>query len=113
MSYHTDIILITEDDEIEKIRPLNDYLDQYKEKLYQVNGFQEGGNRLSCCLSVWFANVNKLDRDEFMKVFYNIRWQWSEVVQLLLRGEQDDRFTVYVPDHRLMTHQDQRAKEGE
>ena len=39
--------------------------------------------------------VNYLDIDEFMRLFYDIEWQYPDCLQLMLKEERDELFTVH------------------
>ncbi len=102
MSHVTDIILITfiDDGGIEDAHPnvdlLNEYLTQHNHgQLIKVDGYAVGHKVMQC--DVFLSAANFLYIDEFVKEFNKVPWEDPDSVQLLLKDEEDDRFTVYTP----------------
>lgn len=63
---------------------------------YQVNALKRlNPNEVFTAIHV--TDVNHLDTDTFLQVFKETPWRWSESVQLLVKGEYDERFTVHEP----------------
>ncbi len=46
---------------------------------------------------IFTAAITYLNIPDFLKYFYSIEWEIPECVQLMLKDEHDDRFTVYRP----------------
>jgi len=99
MSYVTDIILVTMIDDKHECGKLNaDTLSQFLCDNYRSTTLVHiprniGRRGLQC--DVFVAAVNYLDTDEFMRLFYAIEWQYPNHLQLMLKEEHDDIFTVY------------------
>ena len=104
MSYVTDIILVTMIDDGMRITDngggkhnvaeLNAFLfNNYNgTMLIQV---QEHTNKRSMQCDVFISAVNHLDIDEFMRVFYGIEWEYPDNLQLMIKEERDNLFTVH------------------
>jgi hypothetical protein len=103
MSSVTDIILSTtiEDGATEEeTHPNADVLSNwlvtnYKGGLVKVDQLA-GGNK-AMQRDVFLAAINYLDHEAFLALFHSVNWEWPEDVQLLLKGEHDDVFTVHTP----------------
>ncbi len=105
MSVVTDIILVTFIDDgaaIEEEHPNADKLSAYLEKTHGQPGLikadQHAGGRKAMQCDVFLAAVNWLDKDAFLDWFKAIEWDMPECVQLMLKGENDDAFTIYTPE---------------
>lgn len=66
-----------------------------EQALQQVDG-HAGGNKAVQC-DVFMAAINYLDRDALLTEFRKMKWESPECVQLMLKGEHDDVFTIYTP----------------
>ncbi len=106
MSHITNIILITviddgaqQDDEHPNVDILNTFFQKNGHgkgiKINQVDGYAGGGKAMGC--DVFMAAINHLNMAEFLKAFYAIQWEAPEYVQLLLKDEHDERFSIYEP----------------
>ena len=84
------------DEEIPNVDKLNSYFERYGRgiKLNKVDGFAGGNKAMQC--DVFMAVINYLD-PKFIEFFYTIEWEMPECVQLMLKGEDDDIFKIYVP----------------
>ena len=95
MSEVTDIILITfigDGAEKDGEHPNADILWTRLKKVDDL----AGGNKCMQC-DVFMAAENHLDQQAFLKRFHAVKWESPERVQLLLKGEHDERFTLYHP----------------
>jgi inhibitor of KinA sporulation pathway (predicted exonuclease) len=52
-----------------------------------------GGNKVMQC-EVWSAAINYFAIEDFVAVVKGIRWEWPESVQLLVKDEHEDHFTL-------------------
>ena len=104
MSHVTDIILSTMlgDGDAKELRyPNAGMLSEYLKKNYdgyelvKVDGLAGGGKAMQCDLFI--AAINHLNIPQFLEAFFSIEWEAPEYVQLMLKDEHDDRFTVYTP----------------
>jgi len=64
--------------------------------LKQVDDFASGGKAMQC--NVYLAAVNYLNEDGFVAEFRRIRWLEPEHVQLLMKGEFDEQFSITLLD---------------
>jgi hypothetical protein len=63
----------------------------------QVDSHAGGDRSMECC--VWMAALNWMNLQEFMEHLAFRTWTYRELVsdiQLMVRGQRDDRFTVYL-----------------
>jgi hypothetical protein len=104
MSHVADIIFTTaiEDGaETDGAHPNTDKLSAYIEKnhsgatLVKVDSHAGGSKAMQC--DVFMAAINYMDIDAFVAWFQGIEWEYPESVQLLIKDEHEDLFTVYVP----------------
>ena len=104
MSHVTDIIFITaiEDGaDAEAGHPNTDKLSEYiarehnNNKLLKVDEHAGGNKAIQC--DVFMAAINYMDIDTFIAWFHTIKWEYPESVQLLIKDEHDDQFTIHVP----------------
>lgn len=104
MSHVTDIILSTmiedgakRDDEHPNVDELNQYLIEHYGGwvLVKVDENAGGGKAMQCDLFI--AAINHLNIPEFLERFYEIAWEAPECVQLMLKDEHDERFSIHVP----------------
>jgi hypothetical protein len=105
MSVVTDIILVTGIDdgaEREDEHPNADRLSAYLEREHGGRGLakvdQHAGGRKAMQCDVFMAAVNFLDKDAFLAWFHAIEWHDPEQVQLMLKGEQEERLTIITPE---------------
>lgn len=99
MSHITDIILVTMIDDRDKDSELNAnklsrfLFDNYNETplVHVPRGISRRG--MQC--DVFISTVNYLDIDRFMRLFYSIEWGWPNQLQLMIKDEHDDLFTVH------------------
>ncbi len=109
MSHVTDIILVInlDDDTIpgydelgpSEVRELNKWLTQsngYPSELKRFDKQKAGGNKVLQC-DLYLAAFNSLDYEGFQKAFHSIAWYDEDGIQLMLKDEHEDRFTVIVP----------------
>jgi hypothetical protein len=102
MSNVTDIILITAIDDCSSDGVANHYLlskflitNHKGSFLRQVDGIAGGDKNFHS--DVFMAAVNYLEPEKFLSAFYAIKWDNPQRVQLLIRHEADNDFTVYTP----------------
>lgn len=104
MSHVTDIILSTmiEDGSVgEASSPNVDVLNEYLSKNYggwklvKVDDKAGGGKAMQCDLFI--AAINHLDISAFLNAFREVEWEAPEYVQLMLKDEHDEGFTIYKP----------------
>ena len=46
---------------------------------------------------VYMAAINYLNKSEFINYFHSLKWQSLDSVQLMLKDERENKFTVYEP----------------
>lgn len=104
MSRVTDIILITAiddgastDQEHPNVDQLNDYLKSQHGgcSLVQVDHRAGGSKAMQC--DVFMAAINYLDHGALLAHLEAISWETPECVQLMLKGEEEDRFSIFRP----------------
>ncbi len=102
MSIVTNLILTTSpgdggsEDEHPNVDKLNAWLCKAHgpaETLKQVDQCGGGNRALEC--DVFVGAVSYLDWAELIAAFKGIPWESSDCVQLMLKGQEDDRFTIY------------------
>ena len=107
MSVVTDMILVTaiDDGGGEDKHPNADRLNAWireahgpTEALKKVDQ-HAGGNKAVQC-DVFVGAINYLDEKGLIAAFRGVQWESPDCAQLMLKGEQKDRFTVYQLDHR-------------
>src|SRR5262245_44259689 len=106
MSVVTDIILVTiiddgaeRDGEHPNVDRLNAWIHETQgppEALRKVDD-DAGGNKAMQC-DVFMAAINYLDKPGLIRAFRGIPWEAAEAVQLMLKGEDDDLFTMFQID---------------
>jgi hypothetical protein len=62
----------------------------------QVDQLAVGTKAMQC--DVFLTAINYLDIEAFVEVFRGIPWNVPECVQLLIKDEHDELFTVYLPE---------------
>jgi hypothetical protein len=92
MSHVADVILLTfvEDAGIDDAQKW--LRDNKWPELVEVSG-NAGGNKAMQC-DVWVAAINCFAIDDFAKAVKAINWEWPDSVQLLVKDEHDDHFTL-------------------
>jgi hypothetical protein len=103
----TDLILVTATDvdssahrRSPSVGHLNAYLRAHHERsMCEVNDYCGGDKYMQC--DVFIAAINYLDIPAFLKAFHSITWECPESVQLMIKGEDDDLFTIYRPGSDL------------
>jgi hypothetical protein len=104
MSRVTDIILVSSIDDggSRRDQPVNvQRLDRWLQerhpgyRLIQVDAQVQGPKAMQC--DIFLGAVNYLDREDFLAAFHAIDWELPGCVQLMLKGEEEDVFTVYLP----------------
>lgn len=103
MSHVTDIILVTGIEDGAKHQnehPNADYVSEYLEKehnckLNKVDQYAGGGKKVQC--DVFMAAINYLNIPLFVEHFYSVKWSYPELVQLMIKDEHDEKFTIYEP----------------
>ena len=94
MSSVTSIILITGVGDSHAANTLGTYLQSMNRcTLNQVDSHSGGDKHMEA--DVYLSAVNGLDVDTFLDVFYSIRWLSPEAVQLMIKEEHDEAFTLY------------------
>jgi len=63
--------------------------------MIKVDDFAGGGKAIQCDLFI--AAINHLNISEFLEEFYQIEWEAPEYIRLMLKDEQEERFSIYVP----------------
>lgn len=104
MSHLNDIILVTAIEEgasKENEHPNVDLVNSYLQKehhcaLVRVDQFAGGGKKIQS--HVFMAAINHLNISEFVSHFYAVPWAYPESVQLMLKDEHEERFTIYQPE---------------
>ncbi len=103
MSHVTDIILITFIEDGGKFgsqNPNADKLIEYLEENHQraLNKIDSaaGGDKSMQC-DVFAGAINHLYIEKFLDHFKKIEWENPECVQLLIKDEHEDIFTIYTP----------------
>ena len=103
MSHVTDIILMTAIEDGAKTKEghpnvdkLNEYIEREhcKHKLLRVDEHSGGRKEMQC--DVFMAAINYMDIDGFIEWFSIIAWEHPESVQLLIKDEHDDKFSVHL-----------------
>lgn len=96
MSVVTDIILVTETDELLHVGD-DSFLDTSKlsNHLVEVGGLAGGNKHMQC--DVFAAAINHLDHEDLIRRFRFMKWNNPDSVQLFIRREEDDLFKVYTP----------------
>lgn len=92
MSRVADIILLTFIDEPSVAKAQQWLADNKWPQLVEISG-HAGGNKAMQC-EVWAAAINYFDIDAFAKVIASIEWESPEFVQLLVKDEHEERFTL-------------------
>lgn len=104
MSCVADIILVTaiedgaeREDEYPNVEKLERALQQIQQRptmrLVKVDGYAGGDKAMQC--DVFLVAVNYLNVGRFLDAFRAIRWDMPECVQLMIKNEHDDAFTIY------------------
>jgi hypothetical protein len=105
MSYVADIVLLTtiDDGGMDDEHPNTDRLEAWLREHYsdhvrlvKVDQHAVGTKAMQC--DVFITAINYLDTEAFVEVFRTVPWDMPECVQLLIKNEHDDRFTVYLPE---------------
>jgi hypothetical protein len=55
-----------------------------------------GGDKVMQC-DVFMAAINYLDLEGFLDAFRAVKWETPQCVQLMIKDEHDDVFTIYTP----------------
>jgi hypothetical protein len=97
MSTITNIMLITECMcDPKRIETINTYLKhEYGHGLVQVDDYVGAKDRKAFEADVYMAAYNVFDTKGFLKCFYSIKWEYPECIQLLIKLQDDDKFTIY------------------
>ena len=104
MSNVTDIILIAMiDDGISdnSNKPNADIINTYIKKnfhgceLVKVDPY--AGDKKSMQCDIFMCAVNGLDTEELIEIFNSIHWQQPGCVQLMLKEQQEDAFSIHTP----------------
>ena len=82
----TDIILIAGIDDGHKLKGYH---------LAKVDQFAGGRKAVQC--DVFMSAVDYLDVDKLLKEFHEIQWESILEVQLMIKGEHDDIFSIHTP----------------
>ena len=103
MSTITNIILITECMcDPKGVETINTYLKyEYGHGLIQVDDYVGSKSKRAFEADVYMAAYNVFDTEAFLKGFYSIKWEYQECIQLLIKLQDDDKFTVYAPKDGL------------
>lgn len=105
MSHVTDIVLLTaiddggHDDEHPNVDRLEDWLKrEYSPhvRLVKVDQHAIGTKAMQC--DVFITAINYLNIEGFVEAFRAIPWGMPDCVQLLIKDEHDERFTVHLPE---------------
>lgn len=92
MSYVADVVLLTflEDEGMNDVQAwltANDW-----PQLVEISDHAGGNKAMSC--DVWAAAINYFDIEAFAAAVSAAKWEWPESVQLFVKGEEDDNFTL-------------------
>lgn len=93
MSSVTDIILTTflNDPGINRVQEF--LRETEKNELTEVSKHSGGTKEMQ--VDVWLGAFNYMDETALVDVVRTAPWKYPECVQLMLKGEHDDRFKVY------------------
>ena len=95
MSSVTDIILTTSINE-KGVKEIKSHIESaYKNNLNRADE-GAGGNKFMQC-DVFLTAINYMLIDELLDCFNAATWEYPESVQLLIKDEHDDAFTIYTP----------------
>ena len=109
MSHVASVILVTSGVEHDYTNRgyLVDRLNAYLRLQYRGREFvqvdQHAGGDKGFQNNVYLVAINYLNIERFLRVFRAIPWQLPEMVQLFIRDEHDDDFTVYRPECGITT----------
>ena len=98
MSHVTDIIIVTmlDDGGGEDCHPNVDLIAEKAGIWFEKASDKVGGNK-AMQADVFLAAVNCLDIDNFVSIFGSVKWEYPDCVQLFLKDEHENVFTVYNP----------------
>lgn len=92
MSHVASVVLLTFIDD-GGIKDVQDWLSANGwPQLVKVSDHAGGSKHMQC--DVWMAAINYFDIEAFAAVVSAVVWRWPESVQLLVKGEHDDHFTL-------------------
>jgi hypothetical protein len=100
MSNVTSIILITAPRD-EGIKAIQDWLEAQGKPILKEISNHAGGNK-GFGSQLWVAAINYLREDLFIRTVEAINWKEPEFMQLLIKGEMDDVFTIAVDGRTLV-----------
>lgn len=96
MSKVTDIILITSTDDCGNgVNEMQGYLKENHNNvsMRKVSALTGGNKHFQA--DVYMAAINHLDVDKFLSLYDTVVWENVRSVQLMLKEEEDDIFTIY------------------
>lgn len=96
MSHVTDIILIDSGLNYSKyFKEIERWLEEHHHwcSLRQLNE-KAGGNKVMQC-DVFMGAFNHMDIEAFIEYFNSVEWNDREGIQLLIKDEHDDEFTMW------------------
>ena len=88
MSNVSNVIMVTLPDDTGSWREMSPL-----DRLVQVDQLAGGPKCMEC--DVFMAAYNYLDRDEIIRVFKSVEWECPEEAQLMVKGQDDEQFTIY------------------
>lgn len=96
MSHIVNVIVITSvDDASQGMSLLNKYIvNECRSEFVKASHYVFGRN-MEC--DIFIAAANYLKIPYFIEFFYHIQWQYPDEVQLMIKDQDDLRFSVYVP----------------
>ena len=104
MSHVTDIILSTmirDGSSGKEIHPNVDQLNNYLSENYGgwilIKGDDKDGSGKAMQCDLFIAAINHLNIPKFLEAYRAVEWEAPEYVQLMLKDEHDDGFTIYGP----------------
>lgn len=68
---------------------------RFDSRLKRVDQHAGGGKAFEC--TVFMAAYNYLDLDSMLTLFAEIPWRDRDEVQLMVKGQDDEHFKIYVP----------------
>jgi hypothetical protein len=95
----TNVVLLLSPLDEQNIGSVNDWLEsQKKGRLHLVD--QYGGNSKGMECTVAIGAFNFLNADAFKAEVFRTAWAFPETVQLLIRKQDDDRFSMYTVERQ-------------
>lgn len=64
-------------------------------ELKNVREHAGGGKKMEC--DVFLVAINNLDMPELLVEFHGMGWEWPEQVQLMIKGQEEEFFSIHTP----------------